>query len=292
MLEELRWKVSAAATCMHIAACRAAGMAAVDAELEAAIGPAADTLAVEIAAAGWVVPEVLGELTALAADFENNRELVARTITRLQLPVTDGSTPVRVAGAIADLEAALLQFQPQLAEELAARVRPLREQWEARGPGMIQEIARVTESWVIPQSAEIVLVAPYGGGHGVAHVAQNHVTLEAVLFHPRPELPETVRLAWLLGQLNSDLPALVDVLPARRSLAAMRMAMIPPVLAAAEAVELARCDEATIAAALEAWQPQGAKPQVAGQLWLWWDAWLEKPAKWHVAVAALEQILQ
>ena len=291
MLEELRWKTSVSATCLHAAACRAAGLPAADAQLAAALDPAADALMSEIVAAGWPVTEMLHELTGLASELDNNGELVRRAITRLHLPMAEVTAPVRVAGAISDLEAAMLRAHPELVEELAVRVRPIREQWEARGPGMLIEIARLTDPIVVPSAAEIVLVAPYAGGGGEAHARVNRVTFEAVLFNPLPALPEAVRLAWLLCQLYADLPWLSDVLPPRRCASAMKLAMIPPVLAAAEAVELARCDEASVAAALAAWQPAANATVATPQLWSWWNAWLDQSTKWPVAVAALDQML-
>jgi hypothetical protein len=205
--------------------------------------------------------------------------------------MADVTAPVRIAGAIADLEAAMQRAAPGLAEELAVRVRPIREQWEARGPGMLIEIARLTEPLAIPTAAEIVLVAPYVGGAGNAFAGTNRVVLEAVLFYPLQELPEAVRLAWLLSQLNSDLPWMTDVMPLARAREGMKLAMIPPVLAAAEAVELARCDEATLAAAIAAWLPGIASEDAAPKMWSWWNAWLDHATKWPVAVAALEQML-
>jgi hypothetical protein len=291
MLEELRWKTSVSTTCLHAAMCRAAGLASADPQIAAILDPAADALAAEIAAAGWPAPQVLHELTGLASEFDNNGELVKRVITRLHLPMPDVTTPVRIAGAIADLEAAMQRAAPGLAEELAVRVRPIREQWEARGPGMLIEIARLTEPLAIPSAAEIVLVAPYAGGAGSAYAGANRVVLEAVLFNPLPELPEAVRLAWLLSQLNADLPWLTDVLPAARAREAMKLAMIPPVLAAAEAVELAYCNEATLATAIAAWLPDVAAEDVTPKIWTWWNAWLDHATKWSVAVAALEQLL-
>jgi len=293
MLEELRWKTSVSATCLHAAACRAAGFPSADPALAAALDAAAETLVSEIANFGWPVPIVLEQLTGLAAEIDNNRELVTRAMSRLHFRAVESDGAVRVAGAIADLEAAMHRAQPTLAEDLAARVRPIREQWEARGPGMLREIGRLTEESVIPAAAEVVLVAPYAGGHGWAHTAYNRVTMEAVLFNPLPELPEVVRLAWLLSQLNGDLPQYADVLPAGRRADAFRLAMIPPVLAAAEAVEFGRCDAAAVEHALGAWRLQRAESvDVAERLWNWWNAWLDHPTKWPVAVAALEQMLR
>ena len=59
MLEELRWKTSVSATCLHAAACCAHEMTPADAELAAIVKPAADALIVELNAAGWPTPAVL-----------------------------------------------------------------------------------------------------------------------------------------------------------------------------------------------------------------------------------------
>lgn len=286
---ELRWKSSLSATCLHAAVCQRAGLAAADPALAAALAPSATALADEIADAGWPVDGVLTQLASLAAEYDNNKELTTRALARLR--ITGGGYVNRVAGRIADLEAALRRYQPEIAEELAVRGRPLREQWEARGPGMLAEVGRLTEASVVPDSAEIVLVSPYAGGHGIAFPSVNRIVMEAVLVNPHPELPETLRLAWLLCQLSSDLPRYADAVGAARVQGAASLALVPAVLAAAEAVELSRCDEASIAAALEAWRPAEPWPRdAARELRSWWNAWLDGPTSWPVAVAALERM--
>lgn len=296
MATEIRWKTSLSATCMHAAMCRRAGIAAANALPGEAIARPADALCDELADGGWPVEAVLSQLAALASEYENNRALVTRALARLEISPVE-SVVGRVAGRIADLEAALRRVQPEIVEELAVRGRPLMEQWEARGAGMLNQLARSTEEMVVPATAEIVLVAPYAGGHGVAHAAVNRVVFEAVLINPHAELPETVRLAWLLGQLNSDLPRFADVLPAGLEAATfrattVRAAMLAPALAAAEVVELARCDEATIELAIDAWFLRNELPaDAATRIWGWWQAWLARPLKWPVAVAALGEML-
>jgi len=294
MPTEIRWKASLSATCVHAAACRLAGLPAVDSELAAALDWPSDALAAEIAVARWPVDAVVEQLVALAASYENNRELVRRCATRLGLDLGPGDASVgRVAGAIADLEAALGRQQPSIVDELAVRGGPLREQWEARGPGMLREVQRLAEPVVVPDFADIVLVGPYAGGHGWAHVAHNRVTLEAVLVNPTPRLPEIVRLAWLLCQLNQDLPQIAEALP-RSGAQSFALAMVPPVLAAGAEVELAGDDAEAIDLALNAWRLRSSAPEDAGaRLWQWWNAWLDRPARsWGVAVAALEEMLR
>ncbi len=277
---------------MHAAACHCAGIAAADSALgEALDGPVAALLG-EIAVGGLPVDEMIAQFASLSADFENNRELVTRALARLWIDTSE-ETVGRVAGGIADVEAALMRMAPEIVEELAVRGLPLRQQWEARGPGMLVTIARLTDAAVVPEAAEIVVVAPYAGGHGLAHPAQNRVTFEAVLVNPHAELPETVRMAWLVAQLNADLPRFADVLPGARGAAAFRVAMLAPALAAGEAVELTRCDEAMLDAAIDAWRLRDALPaDAASRVWAWWSAWVEGKSNWPVAVAALAGLLE
>jgi hypothetical protein len=297
MATEIRWKASLSATCLHAALCRQAGIAAANALPGEAIQRPADALYDEIANGGWPVDALLSQLAALASEYENNRELVTRALTRLDIYSVE-SVVGRVAGAIADLEAALRRVQPEIVDELAVRGRPLMEQWEARGPGILNQLARSTDELIVPETAEIVLVAPYAGGHGVAHAPVNRVTFEAVLVNPHAELPETVRLAWLLGQLNSDLPRFADALPTGTAsgtfgATTFRAAMLAPALTAGEVVELTRCDEAMIDTAIDAWRLRDEVPaDAATRIWGWWEAWLERPLKWPVAVAALGEMLR
>jgi hypothetical protein len=119
------------------------------------------------------------------------------------------------------------------------------------------------------------------------------VTFEAVLANPHAELPEAVRLAWLVGQLNGDLPRYADALPSGRAARACGLAMLAPALDAAQEVEAARCDEATVKLALEAWRAGADLPSDAASIiWQWWGAWLDGADKWAVAVAALDAMLR
>ncbi|MBX3427266.1 MAG: hypothetical protein KF688_16425 [Pirellulales bacterium] len=265
-------------------------MPAADALLAAAVGAAADELVAEVDRAGWPIERALGLLASLSAEIAGQRELVEVAARRLG-PIA-GDRIARMAGALADLEAALVAHAPELESELKLRLRPLREQWEARGPGMLLHVARQTEEQLIPASAEGVLTAPYTGGFGLAHASTNRFLLEAVLVNPLPELPEAVRIAWLVCHLNAELPRYAEAtstLPAAERI--VPLAALPAALAAAEYVELAACNEATVAAALEAWRVPGASPALAATLWRWWSLYLDGATSWPAATAALEQML-
>jgi hypothetical protein len=281
---QIRWKASFSASCLHAAACLEEGLPIADAQLASLLEPPARALLAELAASG--LQSALPLWVALAADYENNRQLVERAVTRQQGAVS-AETLTRLAGCVADLEAAWLGEWPALAEELAVRERPLREQFEARGPGLLRAVERLTAETLIVEQAEVVLVCPVVGGHGRAHPKNNRVTFEAMLTHSDPALPEVLRLGWLLAQLNLDLPALGEAPPLLGSLAT-----IPLVLAAAEQVELAALDEMTLARALRCWHLPPWSDQTPEKLLTWWQTYANSQTRWPVAVRALEQMLE
>ena len=167
------------------------------------------------------------------------------------------------------------------------RSEPLREQWEARGPGLMANVARLIGDEVVAE-ADVILVQPALGGGGAAYPKYNSVSMEAVLANPIAELPEVVRLGWLLAQLNLDLPRYEEVLPRDRLLDVGPLAMIPPLLAAAQDVELAHLDEATLGTALAAWRVPPADPT---KLIDWWETCQSSSFSWAVALGALDRML-
>jgi len=293
MSTDLRWRTSLSATCMHAAVCRRNGISPVESEFGAIVDGSTDELINAIKAAGWPVDEALWELAAFSADVDRNDALVEQTARKLigaEAPARHGVSTI--VAAVGEVEAAMARAMPRLNEELGARMRPIREQWEARGPGLLRTIARLTEEAVVPENAEVVLVGPYAGGYGLVHLRTNRVLLEALLFNPVQELPETLRLGWMVSQLNGDLPRFAEAAPGPRLGELIGLAMIPPVLAAAEEVELARCGESEIARAIEVWRlPCEQISDAASRLWQWWSAYAERPARWPVALAALRHML-
>ena len=133
---------------------------------------------------------------------------------------------------------------------------PLREHWEARGPGMLSYCRQLLPWIQVSENIEIQLVRPSRGGGG--HVVdQSTIAFEAVLVNRYAQLPEIVRLAWLI------------LCAAAKPSSLEQAALVPVTLAAAEYVELARCDEVTIELALDDWLP--GRPTTDGNAWFhWW----------------------
>lgn len=291
---ELRWRTSFSASCLHAAACLGEGLPPVEGAANAEVDAAATALLADLEACGLSAARTLPRLVGLAADYENNRQLVEIAVTRLQGAGRMGPADIgRLAGRIADLEAANLRARPALLDELAARSRPLREQWDARGPGLIRQMATLAGDSFIAPSAEVVLVAPLAGGHGRAHLLLNRVTFEAVLANPLAELPEALRLGWLLAQLNIDVPAFSDLVPGPRLHRVAGLATLPLVLSAAKRVEWAALTSASIAQALVGWHfPTDLPQDVAERLLGWWHAYETGGTRWSVAIGALDALLE
>lgn len=291
MVAELRWILSVSTSSLHAARQWALGKPLVDPVLAEVIAqPAADFQRM-IHAAGLPEAAFWRHLLGLSSGIENDRQLaelaVRKTVGESQVALLSP----HLAGLIRDIELAVLRGVPDLLDQLALRSGPFCEQWEARGPGLLAEIGKLTDPQLIVDQADVILVQPAVGGAGEAHLPYNKVHLEAVLANPFPNLPEVARLGWLLAQLNLDLPVYSEAIDGQRLPDVGRLAMLPAVLKAAETVELVRFDVNTVRMALELWDIQ-TPPDIdaADTLLAWWETHLESPGPWHVALTALDRM--
>ena len=290
---KLQWSASLSASCLHAAACYQEGLPLTDQQLVAVLAEPVEQLLNELRGCGLSAEVVLPQLVALSSEIDGNRQLVQTAFTRLWGPqAANEPTIARLSGCISGLEASLLRERPQLTDELDHRSRPLREQWESRGPGLLCEMVRLTENSLLAESASVVMVAPIVGGHGRAHLLGNRVTFEAMLVNPHPQLPETLRLGWLLAQLNQDLPVFSETIPAARRPLVISLAALPLVLAAAKPVELAQLDAETLRSAFQCWHlPTGLPTDVDARLKAWWDTYQSGATRWATALTALDAML-
>lgn len=233
------------------------------------------------------------ELVAWSGLAETRRAAVERTIRRTaRLPSAPFDLTLEFDGRFARIERELATMRPKLDEELLLRARPIREAWETVGPGLMRSIESLTEPGLLVSEATIVVVHPFAGGGGTSHLATDSVTWEGMLAHPHPELPETLRLAWMLSQLGLDVPRYEQELEEEDVARVAALAMLPATLAAGEELELVRCDEPTIARALEWWGlVESHRERAAEALLAWWDAYRERRPPWETALVALEQIM-
>jgi hypothetical protein len=285
---EIRWTASFSASCVHAVLCREQGFAAADGELADLIDEPAEVLIASIRENNLDVVATLTALEALASEFDNNRQLVEITLTRLHGGSAEHVVS-QIAAAIGILESKLLAARPEMVKGLALRSRPLQEQWQARGPGLLRQLAKLTDDSFVAPSAAVVLVTPWVGGHGRADLKANRVLFEAVLANPHDDMPETLRLGWLLAQLQADVPIYSEAISTGALERMTALATVPAILSAAQEVEWATCDAATITRALSCWYPD-ALPFADG-LTRWWQAYEGGNRSWAVAWRALEPLL-
>ncbi len=295
---QITWKASEIASALQIAGRLTAGRARVDDRVSGAVTPLLQQLP-RIFPAGDAAGLLAMLSQQVAAGCEQHHELAQLTLRKLTGPsgTTDAAIS-QLSAWLANLKWTVGQARPSggqpLADELLLRAGPLRDQWDARGPGMMRAIAQMTEPWFVAEQAQVMLVLPVMGGHGVAHLPVNAVTIEAMLTNADDALPEVVRLVWLIAQLQFDLPLIADLVPPGQRERLARWAALPPALAAAQRVELIADTEASFARAALAWHLVETEPEAkkgAGTLATWWQTYQAGATSWPVAVAALGQML-
>jgi len=289
---EVIWRAKPLVSHLHAAEAMTHSMPLADKRLAQALAVPAAHLAAEIRAANVPPERFWSHLIPQAANTDNRRQLVQSVTIK-----TAGSSPrlesivSNVSAAIAAVETSGQTALPNLADELALRERPLREQWEARGPGLLTQLAYLTDEALLVESCPVLLVHPARGGGGAAHLAYNSVRFEAVLANPHAELPETLRLAWLIAQLHLDLPIWSEAINPARLPHVARFAMLPAILAAGEIVELSRLSLESLRLAAQAWHlPSPADIDAPSLVHDWWQTYQTSRPPWRVALAALDQL--
>jgi hypothetical protein len=302
MATELRWIASLPASALCAAEAILNAQQPAIPRIAAELNSPAKNLQTAITECHLEPGRVLPHLIALAAGIPQLHELAEVALTKT-LPREQARLHApRVAEAVRQVVAACRQATPEMLEELTVRAGPIRNQWDAKGPGLLAAVGRLIGSKWLVDRADVVLVYPVLGGGGTAFPQYNTVAFEAVLTDPVARLPEVVRLAWLVSQLSCDRPDFHEQLgpPSEfkdfwtrdrlESLAGL--AFVPTALAAAEELELTNCDLPTLEIAITSWTRNlvGNSPIAAGILFDWWTTYRNRGSKWNVALSALIQM--
>jgi hypothetical protein len=289
----LEWIVSLPTTCLHAAEAIGSGRTLADGPLAEAITPPARSLVNAIRAAELPWQRFWQHLLPLAAQADNPRQLVQWSLRKAmgKGPRADALLSP-LAGWISELFAAARRATPDLAGQLDERACSLRQQWEEVEVGLLATIAQLVDPRILVDSATVVVVDAVQGGGGAAHLWYNSLRIEAVTQDPKPELPEVVRLAWLLAQLNLDLPVFCDRLRSVNLPWLAAVAMLPPTLTAAAQAGILDDPIACIPRALAQWDiPEPPDADLAGTLTVWWRTYQESKPDWGVSLEALERLL-
>jgi hypothetical protein len=290
---ELTWRVSLPTSYLHAAVVAEQVRQFADRELADVLAEPVQALIQEATDAGIDSTALLSRLAALSVDVDGTRRLVEMAMVKIagQGAVSSGLVE-RLAGRIIDLDRAFQAAHPDALDVLQLRTGPLRLAWEAYGPGVLRQIGALTEEGIIVSRAVVAVVHPALGGAGAAHLDYNSVRIEGVLANPHEQLPEPLRLAWLLAQLNMDVPLYSDLIPADRRAQLAGLAMIPAVLAAAAELGLTGISQTGIEQALEWWHlAEHDVGSTANAVFDWWQTYQNTKPSWSVALAALDRML-
>ncbi len=287
----LHWVASLTATVIYAAEAVSRGLPLVDSPLDHRFLEATRELRSWIGRRSEPATLIWNHLGGLAGSLDDPYALAAEVTVQLQDEVPAGVS-AELGETIATLKHATRSAYPDLLEELAVRVRPLREQWEARGPGLMRHASELAGIPLTPDTTRVQLVMPLLGGGGRAYLGYGSCCLEAVLVDRDANLPEPVRLAWLIAQLGLDHLALRGSVSPGRYPLVCQLALIPPILEAAGLVEWLRFEPELIRRALAAWHVPTLPDRPAHE-WLvhWWQRVRHDRLAWPEALASLDEWL-
>jgi hypothetical protein len=233
-------------------------------------------------------------LIGLSSEHANNIQLAERVMAKaVSAEQRTSHSVTKLASDINHLEKIFSDQFPNLAQELPLRCKPLQENWESYGPGLLREIGLLSEPSLLAKQAIVIPVLPVVGGHGGVLLQSNHVWIEAVLTNPNPLLPETLRLAWLLSQLESETPGHGELVASGRLPWIASLAMLPPVLFAAQSLDLSSFTREQLSHAIKLWHiPNPTEHDLTDKILSWWETYSSERPAWRIALLALDKMLR
>jgi hypothetical protein len=200
-------------------------------------------------------------------------------------------TPRRVPRFSRALRALRLSATPHLA---SPALDFLETAWQRHGSALLSTIGQLTESELVPETATAIGVTPLLGGGGLAVLSGNVAIVEAVAEDPWPELPEAVRLAWLIAQLQIDLPRYSEHIPGARRGRVAELALLPVAVEAARRCRMTEASfEGLLAQAAQSWPAASPLDDATrASLASWWPVYQSRRPEFALALAALDRSLQ
>lgn len=298
-MTRIRWEIGDKLSPLHAARCWAAGASGIDSALATKIAEPLAELTKRLAAAELDLEAFWSRLVAASASGSSDQDacrtaLMDAGIGELGLDACASA----ILTCLADTRLAFQERFPKSTQQLSLRARPIREQWDGYGAGLLRRIAKKTHESFIPKSAVCVLLSPYRGGDGDCDPATATLWIEAVLTNPVPSVPEVLRLTWLLTRIGMG----TMVLPTEaaeenedreRALMVVALAGLPVVLDAACYLEMTQSPTVTgqlIDSAMQAWFGP-MEPAVVEILDKWWSQSEELKPPFPVALKALDRML-
>lgn len=290
----LQWTKNYSTSALHAAQCLWRFRSQIHNEnIRAKLGPPAEELGSCLDELSAIDSQSLWDsLVILGSRIGSNSALANELISESVDGFVEESLTQRLVGSITEVEASFQLMFPKYLEQSDYRIKPLQDQWVGYGNGFLAHLRRMTRCNCWVREAQVVGVQPILGGAGKAHCQHQAIHIEAVLTNPLGELPEVIRLGWLLSQLYT--------LEFRNQLDISRetyhrlipLAMLVPSLAAGEVLELTKCNESIAELAIENWHiaipaNQEISTELIPLLMDWWEICLKTRPDWSVALKAL-----
>ncbi|MBY0525540.1 MAG: hypothetical protein K2R98_19200 [Gemmataceae bacterium] len=290
---DLRWQTSTSLSCFHAAEAvlhqRSFVWPALAEALAEPVARLQEALVEERVppAAFWA------HLLPLSASNAGAQELAQVALTK-SVGQAEASTRVRrIQGLLHDIRRLFPLALPEVNNAAAWTIKPLQQRWNERGSGLLGRMALWTEPEILVEDATVVGVFPVLDGGGGAYPYYNLVHIEALADDPTPELPETMRLAWLLSTLNLNLPRYSDHIRGTRFLTVACLAMLPVALAAATDVRMVDGVEPLLELAVRTWMPPSPHRETwNARLGEWWEKYRAMRPPWSTALKGLDRLLE
>lgn len=312
-MTRVRWDLTDRLSALHAAHCWAAGCSGIDAQLTSKIATPLADVSARLVAADIDLALFWRQLVADAAGGADDEQACSSALASAGLGVLAiDSTAAAIASGLAETRLAYQERFPKAAGQLELRARPIREQWDAYGPGLLRRIGKQTHESYVPKSVTGVMLSPYRGGDGDCRPAADTLWLEAVLTNPVPSVPEVLRVAWLVTRIGIGQQGLADAADtgphtstgersSDRASLIVALAALPVTLDAAAYLEIGSAGEVDgrwIQAALSAWFPAGwglaiggTDQEVVETLANWWRQHSELQPPFPVTLKALDRML-
>ncbi|MGE3315382.1 MAG: hypothetical protein AB7O26_09715 [Planctomycetaceae bacterium] len=324
MAVELRWVVDPSPACFHAVDLLLRDQPVANEALAAALADPVAALARELDADAVARSLFLANVVPQSANTGGNRQLASVVLTKTIGARRTEQRIYRINEVFSQLESAFVKAMPDFVDRTRADAAPLIEAWNSHGNGLMESVQRLVEEESVVERADVILVPPLQNGGGDAHLLFNSVRIEVLPAGTPTEIPEVLRLAWLIAQLNADLPMYQGEMHRDRLIDVAAFAMLPAVVTAAIERELIPSKPNPIATALRAWRlidesgtptplaPSGRGAGGEGEthqetsdapnaahnpadlaitLTHWWETWQSRRPKWSIALAALDQLL-
>jgi hypothetical protein len=286
MSTTLHWQTSDAVSAFYAAAIGWRQPDRLSAALAAALGEPLEILRGALADERVPAEPLWQNLfAAVALGHHEPRRLAEVTLTKTMGQVEASPRVGRFERALRALRQAMTPLLD------APNLAGLQTAWRRHGAALLQTIAQLTEPEVLVDEATVVGVPPIQDGGGLAVPSANVALVEATesAAEHGPAAFEAIRLAWLIAQLQLDLPRYSDHVPAARRAPVGAAAMLP---AALEAARRCRMTELPLDELLERqgtrWlTAAGFIPPARGEIMRWWSVYQSRRPPLGTALQAL-----